>query len=278
MITDVEANDNQMIEKKANQQPQKAKIRFHLKKLNTKFERREQNKDSSESKPFQCPKKLFRCGNDGCDKVYKQRSKLTAHLRLHIGFKPFVCQICNKAFNYKWNMKSHQLLHDTETPYKCYVHSCIAAFKNSGDLKMHMKTHSNSRSSFFCPYCNKNFSRYKTVVSHINSLHPLSLKTAKRIFNIEKHNERSLPSNDELYKSTNELADSDKANESLNFYNLEPNCEILINQLLQDDAIQNLFNFNFNQGELNEAFDPLKELLKTLWPMIDSTQLSVSQI
>lgn len=49
---------------------------------------------------------VFRCPN--CDKVFKYKCNLTAHLKADCGkMKAFKCQICGKEFSYKQNLKTH---------------------------------------------------------------------------------------------------------------------------------------------------------------------------
>lgn len=233
--------------------------------------------------------RLFNCSYDGCGKVYKQRSKLTAHLRLHMGFKPFVCQICSKAFNYKWNLKSHIYLHDNLTPYRCYFNGCTMRYNNSGDLKIHLASHSSSRAQFYCPYCNENFSRYKTTITHIVSAHPNNHKNASKIFVIEKKHHKRFAydgpkeSSSIINHSSNENGIkliSNERSQSLNCSNLESSCEIALSQLLlEHPEIQGFLDLsNYACQDNAENLNQLKELILAIWPMIETNQPSYSYI
>ena len=45
------------------------------------------------------------CDYPGCNKKYSISSRYQVHRRTHEGKKPFLCQICNKSFNEKGNLK-----------------------------------------------------------------------------------------------------------------------------------------------------------------------------
>ncbi|XP_060572453.1 zinc finger protein 235-like [Ruditapes philippinarum] len=53
----------------------------------------------------------FRCPD--CGIQYKFKSQMEIHRRIHTGVKPFVCEVCHKAFAQKNNLKSHMTVHMT---------------------------------------------------------------------------------------------------------------------------------------------------------------------
>jgi len=46
-----------------------------------------------------------------CGRIFKKRRDVVRHLRTHTGEKPFVCQVCQRPFSLKFNLKKHMLVH-----------------------------------------------------------------------------------------------------------------------------------------------------------------------
>ena len=46
-----------------------------------------------------------------CFKFIAWKKDLARHVLIHTGEKPFVCQVCNRAFNDKSNLNKHQIIH-----------------------------------------------------------------------------------------------------------------------------------------------------------------------
>ncbi|MHA1910754.1 MAG: C2H2-type zinc finger protein [Candidatus Kariarchaeaceae archaeon] len=53
--------------------------------------------------------------------------------------KPYICEVCGRAFADGSNLQRHMRTHSGEKPYVC--EECGRAFAQSGDLTKHMRTH-----------------------------------------------------------------------------------------------------------------------------------------
>ena len=78
-----------------------------------------------------------------CDTNFSQKSKLKKHKELvhkgHEEIKEFICNICNKAFRRKCQMRIHvSSVHEGIKPFKC--ESCGSSFKQKRSLVEHVKS------------------------------------------------------------------------------------------------------------------------------------------
>jgi len=49
---------------------------------------------------------------------------------LFLGVRPFVCDVCTKAFKHKHHLAEHRRLHTGEKPFQCT--KCFKRFSHSG--------------------------------------------------------------------------------------------------------------------------------------------------
>ncbi len=131
---------------------------------------------------------LYPCNFPACKKSYSQKSRYIIHLRTHNGYKPFTCSYkgCEKKFNEKGNMLAHERSHTQTKPYQCYMENCYMTFKSSIILKIHLSSHGFSNKSFCCNKCDKEYTRYSTLMTHIKiHLKEDNLKKAEGILNVK---------------------------------------------------------------------------------------------
>lgn len=78
--------------------------------------------------------------------------------------KPFLCQICNKAFGYKHVLQNHERTHTGEKPFQCK--ECLKRFTRDHHLKTHMRLHTGEK-PFHCEHCDKDFVQVANLRRHL---------------------------------------------------------------------------------------------------------------
>nr|XP_033482146.1 zinc finger protein 180-like [Epinephelus lanceolatus] len=131
----------------------------------------------------------FKC--DTCERVFKFRSQLYAHMRQHTGEKPFLCKTCGKAFRRNGDLKVHVRIHTGEKPYVC--RTCGKRFCEMSALTRHMKTHTGEK-PHTCKTCGKAFRRRDDLRVHLRTHsdeRPYTCETCRRDFrsssNLKSH-------------------------------------------------------------------------------------------
>ncbi|NXQ54074.1 ZNF76 protein, partial [Anthoscopus minutus] len=131
-----------------------------------------QEEVQNHGKGQQVGSRAFRCGYEGCGRLYTTAHHLKVHERAHTGDRPYTCDFpsCGKAFATGYGLKSHVRTHTGEKPYKCPEDLCSKAFKTSGDLQKHIRTHTGER-PFKCPFvgCGRSFTTSNIRKVHIRT-------------------------------------------------------------------------------------------------------------
>ncbi|XP_060936927.1 zinc finger and SCAN domain-containing protein 12-like [Limanda limanda] len=63
----------------------------------------------------------FKC--DTCGKVFKWKSRLIKHAKVHTDEQPFSCKTCGKLFKHKKSVEFHMRAHTGEKPFSCKTSS-----------------------------------------------------------------------------------------------------------------------------------------------------------
>ncbi|KAJ8013244.1 hypothetical protein DPEC_G00051250 [Dallia pectoralis] len=117
--------------------------------------------------------KIFTC--EYCNKVFKFRHSLQAHLRIHTNEKPFRCQHCDYASAIKANLSVHMRKHTGE---KFSCDHCSFECLSKGHLKVHVeRVHEKIKQH--CRFCKKKYSDVKNLLKHMRESHDLEDKKVK---------------------------------------------------------------------------------------------------
>lgn len=114
----------------------------------------------SDQRDFQC---------DQCDKNFKLKGSLTAHIRaVHIAERNFICPVCGFGCKTQRQLVNHQVAHSDETPFKCKF--CLASFKALHNLKSHeLRMHLSDPVT--CDMCGKKLKHTAALKLHMEAMH-----------------------------------------------------------------------------------------------------------
>ncbi|XP_072250709.1 zinc finger protein ZFAT isoform X2 [Leuresthes tenuis] len=111
--------------------------------------------------------KIFAC--EFCNKIFKFRHSLVAHLRTHTQEKPFQCPNCDYASAIKANLNVHLRKHTGE---KFSCQHCPFSCLSPGHLKVHIeRVHLKTKQH--CSFCDKKYSDVKNLLKHMEKRHNL---------------------------------------------------------------------------------------------------------
>ncbi|RZC42241.1 zf-H2C2 2 domain containing protein, partial [Asbolus verrucosus] len=106
----------------------------------------------------------YRCRK--CNLKFLTNQLLQQHCR-NSHAKEFLCQVCGRTFNRKFNFKLHSQVHSDELLYYCDV--CKKHLRTYSELRSHRRRH--KRGEFHCVDCNKIFATELLFNRHRDSLH-----------------------------------------------------------------------------------------------------------
>ncbi|KAI4882454.1 hypothetical protein NFI96_033348 [Prochilodus magdalenae] len=120
--------------------------------------------------------KIFTC--EYCNKVFKFKHSLQAHLRIHTNEKPFKCPQCDYASTIKANLSVHMRKHTGE---KFSCDHCSFSCLSKGHLKVHVeRVHQKVKQH--CRFCKKKYSDVKNLLKHIRESHDLEDHKVKECY------------------------------------------------------------------------------------------------
>lgn len=153
---------------------------------------------------------MIRCTFEDCSKTFACQSNLNDHINVHMGIKPFTCEICQKSFACKRYLRSHTQSHGSPVrceqcgklftrKYKLKVHlekyclktykcsSCLRIYQKRGCYEKHKKTcgrqldreqvwfkaprERKPTKIFTCEICRAEYSGKRNLVAHVRARH-----------------------------------------------------------------------------------------------------------
>jgi uncharacterized Zn-finger protein len=72
---------------------------------------------------------------DSAKYLYHANTSKT-HERRHTGERPYKCDMCDKRFAQRGNVRAHRIVHQKAKPYLCRLDDCNKQFTQLGNLKV----------------------------------------------------------------------------------------------------------------------------------------------
>ena len=87
---------------------------------------------------------------------------------LHTGKKAFRCEVCEKNFTVKGNLKQHMLTHTKVKAHECDI--CKKKFSHKSNLVSHFRIHLGEQ-PYGCAECEKWFTEISSRNRHLRTVH-----------------------------------------------------------------------------------------------------------
>jgi len=113
--------------------------------------------------------KQFTCDHFNCNYVGKTKYELNRHEASHD--KKFDCNICEKLFSSKSELKNHiSIKHEDPDRFKCHV--CDKRLNSKQTLRRHLQTHEvYAEKQFSCEQCPKSYQLKEALKQHQQQVH-----------------------------------------------------------------------------------------------------------
>ncbi|GBO09773.1 Zinc finger protein 197 [Araneus ventricosus] len=101
-----------------------------------------------------------------CNKIFTRRSNLRSHVLIHSDQKDYACDVCGKTFLLKRSLTRHNFVHSGLSSYVCEI--CKKSFRDQHNLMLHCVIHSDER-HYKCELCDKQFRHKHSLDQHFSN-------------------------------------------------------------------------------------------------------------
>ena len=128
---------------------------------------------------------------DLCQKEFFTKFQLKEHKLAHFEETPFICQHCGTGFRTRTGLNSHMFhKHSKEKKHACS--ECTKTFKTKTQMLVHSRTHSGSK-PFACTCCTYRSTTRGNMRLHLTNRHKLEVDVIKGIMENLKATEQEIP-------------------------------------------------------------------------------------
>ncbi|XP_038206195.1 zinc finger protein 2-like [Zerene cesonia] len=110
------------------------------------------------------PLKVFQC--DHCNKKFKTKPAIKRHLSIHDKLTSYSCSQCNKYFSNHIYLAAHAKRQHPNWNIHFMCNICDKAFLLKSNLKHHLACHSRNEKMFKCIYCKEKYYEQHSLIEH----------------------------------------------------------------------------------------------------------------
>lgn len=110
-----------------------------------------------------------------CCKSYTTNKKLISHIEyVHLNIVKYRCNICEKAYQFKSDLKDHMIAHGENQKFQC--DQCEKSYTRRKRLNDHVRFAHLNTVKYICEYCSKPFRTKAHLLNHLRNVHENSGK------------------------------------------------------------------------------------------------------